>query len=258
MPAIITEPLFYVVAIPAVILLGLAKGGLSGMGTAATPLVALYLPPFEAAALLLPILMTQDMISTYVYRHDWDAWNLKVMLPGAVAGMAAAWFLAARLPDDAVRIIVGGIGVAFVINSWLQRRNLEPKKATATSGLFWGGVSGFTSFMTQAGAPPFQIHMMPQRLPKMTFVGTATIFFAVVNLLKIVPYSALSGFNTRNLTTSLVLLPVAILANFGGIWLVKRMPTGLFYGISYVLLFAVSAVLLWQGISGFVQARGIG
>ena len=95
--AIITEPLFYFVAIPAVILLGLAKGGFSGMGTAATPLVALYLPPFEAAAMLLPILMTQDLISAYVYRRDWDAWNLKVMLPGAVIGMAVAWFLAARL-----------------------------------------------------------------------------------------------------------------------------------------------------------------
>lgn len=254
MPAIITEPLFYIVAIPAVILLGLAKGGFSGMGTAATPLVALYLPPFEAAALLLPILMTQDLISAYVYRRDWDAWNLKVMLPGAVVGMAVAWFLAARLPDDIVRIIVGTIGVVFVINSWLQRGNLAPAKKNAASGFVWGSVSGFTSFMTQAGAPPFQVHMMPQQLPKMTFVGTATIFFAIVNFLKIVPYLTLSGFNTRNLATSIVLLPLAILANFGGIWMVKRMPTGLFYGISYVLLFIVSAVLLWQGVTGYLPA----
>jgi uncharacterized membrane protein YfcA len=253
---IITDPLFYCAAIPAVILLGLAKGGFSGMGTAATPLVALYLPPFEAAALLLPILMTQDLISAYVYRRDWDAWNLKVMLPGAVVGVVVAWFLASRLPDDAVRVIVGTIGVVFVINSYLRRGNLEPTKKTAASGMIWGSVSGFTSFMTQAGAPPFQVHVMPQRLPKLTFVGTATIFFAVVNILKIVPYSALSGFNTRNMATSVVLLPLAILANFGGIWLVKHMPTRLFYGISYVLLFFVSTVLLWQGVSGFLAARG--
>jgi uncharacterized membrane protein YfcA len=82
--AIITEPLkFYAVAIPAVILLGLAKGGFSGLGIASTPLLALYLPPLEAAALILPLLIIQDMISIYVYRRDWDAWNLKVMLPGA-------------------------------------------------------------------------------------------------------------------------------------------------------------------------------
>lgn len=70
MPAIITEPLFYCVAIPAVILLGLSKGGFAGLGIASTPLLALYLPPLEAAALILPTLITQDMISIYVYRRD--------------------------------------------------------------------------------------------------------------------------------------------------------------------------------------------
>jgi hypothetical protein len=248
-PAIFTDPLFYCAAIPAVILLGLAKGGFSGIGIAATPLVALYLPPLEAAALLLPILITQDLISAYVYRKDWDVWNLKVMLPGAVAGMGLGWLLASHLPNEAVRIIVGTIGVAFVINSWLQRANIEPQQKTAAGGFLWGSVSGFTSFMTQGGSPPFQIHVLPQQLPKMTFVGTATMFFAAVNFLKIVPYFMLGQFSSQNLTTSLVLLPLAIVANFAGIWLVKHMPTKLFYQISYVLLLVVSLGLLWQGVS---------
>lgn len=80
--SIILDPWFYAVAIPAVFLLGLAKGGFSGVGIAATPLLALYLPPLEAAGLLLPVLITQDLISLYVYRHHWDARSLKVMLPG--------------------------------------------------------------------------------------------------------------------------------------------------------------------------------
>ncbi|MBV5271395.1 MAG: TSUP family transporter, partial [Afipia sp.] len=91
MYTIITEPTFYFVAIPSVILLGLSKGGFAGLGIASTPLLALYLPPLEAAALILPILITQDAISVYVYRRDWDSWNLKVMLPGALAGMAIGW-----------------------------------------------------------------------------------------------------------------------------------------------------------------------
>lgn len=57
------------------IFLGLAKGGFSGVGTAATPLLALYLPPLEAAALLLPILLCQDVISVYVFRREWDSWK---------------------------------------------------------------------------------------------------------------------------------------------------------------------------------------
>lgn len=244
---LIDEPLFYAVAIPAVILLGLAKGGFSGLGTAATPLVALYLPPLEAAALILPVLITQDLISLYVYRRDWDAKNLKIMLPGAVAGMALAWLTAAYVSDDTVRIIVGLVGIAFVANVWLNRKIDQPRTMSAASGVFWGGVSGFTSFMMQGGGPPFQVHVLPQRLPKLTLVGTTTIFFAVINALKIGPYLALGQFTAANFTTSLALLPAAIVANFVGVWLVRRTPTGLFYRIAYVMLFVISVALLWQG-----------
>ena len=215
-------------------------------------MLALYLPPLEAAALILPILITQDLISAYVYRKDWDAWNLKVMLPGAVIGMAFAWLLAAYLSDALVRIIVGGIGLTFVANTWLRPAKIEPHPTTAVSGVVWGAVSGFTSFMTQGGGPPFQVHVLPQRLAKMTLVGTTTMFFTVVNLFKIGPYFALDQFTSKNFTTSLLLLPIAVLANFSGIWLVKRTPTDLFYQVAYILLFVISLVLFWQGISAVI------
>src|SRR5450830_1514733 len=110
---LITEPMFYVIAIPAVIFLGLAKGGFSGVGTAATPLLALYLPPLEAAALLLPILVCQDAISIHAYRREWSAWNLKVLVPGAAIGMVLGWLFASYVSDDAIRILIGVIALAF-------------------------------------------------------------------------------------------------------------------------------------------------
>ncbi len=253
MPSLISNPLFYVVAFPAVIFLGLSKGGFAGVGTAATPLLALYLPPLEAAALLLPVLITQDLISIYVYRRDWDAKNLKIMLPGAVAGMAVGWLTASHVSDNTVRVIVGVVGMAFVANVWLRKPSTEPRTMSSASGAFWGGVSGFTSFMTQGGGPPFQVYVLPQRLPKLTLVGTTTIFFAVVNALKIGPYFALGQFTTENFATSVALLPVAVGANFAGVWLVRRTPTGLFYQIAYVLLFAISVALLWQGGAGLLR-----
>ena len=253
MPPIIADPAFYLVAIPAVILLGLSKGGFAGVGTAATPLLALYLPPLEAAALLLPVLITQDIISVTVYRRDWDATNLKIMMPGALLGMALGWLLASHISDNAIRIAVGLIGVVFVAHVVSQRAVLEPRGRSVAAGAFWGCVTGFTSFMTQGGGPPFQVYMLPQRLPKLVLVGTTAIFFAVLNALKIVPYFALGQFTTVNLWTSLALLPVAIAANFAGIWLVKHTPTGLFYKIAYALLLMISLTLLWQGVSALVR-----
>ncbi len=250
--SIITDPVFYFIALPAVLVLGLSKGGFAGIGILATPLLALYLPPLEAAALLLPILISQDAISVWVYRRDWSAWNLKVLIPGALIGLGVAWLFAAQVSDTAIRLVVGSIGIAFVLHNFLKRGPVEPQKKTATSGVFWGAVSGFTSFLVQGGAPPFQVHVLPQMLPKMTLVGTSAIFFAVVNFLKVGPYLALGQFSSTNLTTSLVLLPLAIAANFLGIWLVRVTPQDLFYRLAYFLVLCVSLLLLWQGVTSLL------
>jgi uncharacterized membrane protein YfcA len=251
--SIITDPVFYMVAVPAIIALGLSKGGFAGVGVLATPLTALYLPPLEAAALILPVLIVQDVISVWWYRRDFDPWNLKVLLPGALVGMTLGWIFAAYVNDDALRISVGVIGISFVIYSVFTHIPTEGRRKTALSGAFWGGVSGFTSFLSQAGGPPFQVHVLPQRLPKLTLVGTNVIFFAIVNALKIGPYFALGQFSTINFATSLVLLPIAIAANALGIWLVRVTPVETFYKIAYTLVFSVSVMLLWQGVSGLMR-----
>ena len=171
-----TDPLFLVSAFFAVVLLGLAKGGFSGIGMAATPLLALTMPPLQALAIMLPILMMQDVISVWWYRHDWDGWNVKVMLPGAVIGTGLAWALAAVVPDNAVRLLIGAIGVLFVLNVWFGRMP-PPRRPSTVSGVICGAGAAFTSTIASAGMPPFAIHVLPQRMEKMRFVGTVTMFF---------------------------------------------------------------------------------
>src|SRR5262245_11267274 len=241
---VITDPWFIVVAIPAVTFLGLAKGGFAGIGMASTPLMALTVPPLQAAAILLPILLVQDAISVWTYRRTWSRWNLKVMLPGAVVGVAVAWLLAAQVSDTFLRLAVGAIGILFVLNGWFRKIPTEASKPTALGGMFWGGLSGFTSTLVQAGAPPFQIHLLPQRLPKLPFVGPHAVSFASVNLFKLVPYAGLGQFSARTLTASLMLLPLAVATNFLGIWLVRVMPSDLFFRVAYVLMFVISVVLV--------------
>jgi uncharacterized membrane protein YfcA len=244
---LITDPLFYPLAIIAVTALGLGKGGFAGVGVMATPLLATILPPLQAAAILLPILIVQDAISVWVYRREWSAWHLKVMLPGGLLGIGIAWALATQVSDAFVRLVIGLIGVSFALNAWFGPKSALPKPPSVPGGIFWGTVAGFTSTLSQAGGPPFQVYVLPQRLPKLTLVGTYTIYFAVLNVLKIVPYFALGQFSTANLASSIVLLPVAVAANFLGIWLVRRTPTGLFYQIAYVLIFVISLELIRSG-----------
>jgi len=247
---VLSDPLFLVICVTAVIILGLAKGGFSGVGMLATPMMSLIIPPLQAAAILLPILLVQDVISVWAYRRDWDRWNVKVMLPGAVIGIGVAWLLAAYLSDSVVRLIVGLIGVIFVLNAWFGRVPAEDHQPKASHGVFWGAMSGFTSTMVQAGSPPFQFFTLPQRMPKLTFVGTNAIFFAAVNVMKLVPYSALGQFSTSSLKISAWMLPLAIATNYFGIWLVRVTPTDVFYRIAYIMVFFISLGLTYQALRG--------
>jgi uncharacterized membrane protein YfcA len=249
---VFADPLFLTTAVIAVLLVGLAKGGFSGIGMAATPLLALTMPPLQALAILLPILLMQDVISVWWYRRDWDGWNVKVMLPGAVIGVALAGALASVVPDNVVRLLIGIIGVVFILNVWFGKMP-PPRRRSVLSGLFWGAGAGFTSAIASAGMPPFSIHVLPQRMDKMRLVGTVTMFFAAVNLMRVVPYFALGELNRGNLMVSLALMPLAIASNFLGFWLVQRIPTGPFYRISYALMFVISAVLLVQGAAGLAR-----
>ena len=250
---IIADPLFYVVAVPAVIFLGLSKGGFSGIGMVSTPMLAIILPPLEAAAILLPIILLQDAISVWVYRRVWDPWNLKVMIPGCVVGVGLAWLFAAHVSNGAIRLMVGLIALGFVayavFRHWLPG---EPPKPRATHGVFWGAMSGFTTTLIQIGAPPYYSFVLPQRLPKMIYVGTTVMFFAAANVMKIAPYVGLGQFSTAGLMTSLALFPLAIATNFLGIYLVRITPEAMFYQITNVIVFLLGCELTRQGLTELI------
>jgi uncharacterized protein len=242
----IADPSVYLVASVAVSCLGLSKGGFIGFGLIATPLLALAIPPLEAAAILLPVMLAQDVFSAWSFRHDWDYRTLAIMLPGSIFGIALAWVLASYLNEALVRLAVGMVGISFAISHWV---GLRTRMQNGTSGLFWGVVAGFTGTLANAGGPPFLVYALSQDLAKMTFVGTMAIFFLVLNVAKLVPFFALGQLSSRSLPTSLLLLPLAIVANIVAIRLVRRIPSSAFYRVSYGLVLAVSIGLIWQGIT---------
>jgi len=247
---IITDPLFYALAIPAVVALGLSKGGFAGVGQMATPLLALVMPPLEAAAIMLPIMIVQDMNAVWVYRRDWDGRILAIMIPGALIGIAAAGWLASYISDAAVRVFIGVTTIVFVVYSFTVMMRV-PRPASASSvpaGIFWGALSGFTSTICQAGGPPYQMYVLSQKLPKMLFVGTTAVFFASLNAMKVVPYFALGQFSTKGLGTSLALIPLALATNQLGFWLVRRVSQELFYKITLILMLVISIELTREGV----------
>ncbi len=249
----IFDPAYLAAMVPAVVLVGLGKGGFSGLGVLSLPLMALVLPPVQAAAIMLPILIVQDVVSVWAYRREFDRRNLATLLPGALAGVVAGYLLASQVSDRAVGLAVGLISVAFAARQLLTRRRtgLRVSRAGFLPGTFWGAVCGFTSMIAHAGGPPFQIYVMPQRLAPPIFVGTGALFFGILNLMKVAPYLALGQFTRENLAASAALFPIAILSTLAGVWLVRRVPAERFYLIVYALLFAVGLKLVFDGLRPF-------
>ena len=244
--------LFYALAVPAVILLGLSKGGFAGLGALSLPALAMAVSPVRAAAILLPILIVQDVVSVWAFRRSWDGAVLAWMLPGAVIGITLAYLFAAHVDPDAVLGLVGAISIVFgLYRLWLARRGAEVVAARSPGwvGTLAGVVSGFTSQIAHAGQPPFQMWVLPRRLERDVLVGTTAIFFAATNWLKVPAYWALGQFSRANLTTAALLMPVAIVSTFAGVWLVRRVSPARFYGAIYVLMVLVGVKLVWDAVA---------
>lgn len=249
----IDDPLFYLLALPAVLILGISKGGFGGgLGALAVPLVALVVSPIQAAAVLLPILCVMDVHGAWVYRGLWDKANLRILMPGALIGLTVGAFSFRYLDARTMRLMVGALAVGFTIHHWLGGLPVPraARGADVARGTFWGAVSGFTSFIAHAGGPPMSVYLLPQRMDKTRFLATTVIFVLFMNYLKLVPYAWIGQFSAENLSTSLVLLPLAPLGMWLGIWLHRAMRQDIFYRICYLLLFLAGLKLLYDGVAG--------
>jgi len=250
----IEDPAFYAAAVPAVTLVGMSKGGFGGgVALLAVPLMSLAVPPLQAAGILLPILCVMDVAGLAAYRRRIDWPTVRTFLPAAILGTGLGWATAAYVTDAHVRLMVGLIALAFVASRFLAGRGVRPPRPQSLArGSLWGLVCGFTSFISHAGGPPAQIYMLPLRLAPQLFAGTSVFIFAVVNAVKLPPYFLLGQFDARNLTTSAVLLPVALASVALGIWLVRVVSAELFYRVAYASVLVVGAKLLWDGVAGLL------
>ena len=251
----ITDPWFYAAAVPAILIAGISKGGFGGgLVVMSVPLLALHMDPRQAAGIMLPLLMCMDLIGLGAYRKHWDSDTkrlLKLLLPAAAFGILLGALSFQFLQAHLVKLLIGLIACGFSLFFWSGGVRAQRRKPGSVSGFFWSAMAGLTSFVAHAGGPPLSVYLLPQRLDKTIFVGVTIIFFAVVNYIKVIPYAILGQLNVGNLTTSLVLSPLA----FFGVWLGVRLHHKLsekwFYQICYVLLFVTGIKLLYDGFLGF-------
>lgn len=248
----IQDPLFYIVAPIAILITGISKSGFgTGLGVLAVPLLALVIPPAQAAAVMLPLLCVMDLFNIWHYRRTWDRKNLSILIPAALVGILLGTFTFRYLSDAHIRLLIGVIAVLFVLNFFFGRTAENKTTPNRLWGSFWGAIAGFTSFGVHAGGPPVNVYLLPQRLDKSIFVGTTVVFFTIVNYTKLIPYYFLGQLNPGNLIISLIFSPLVPLGIWLGLKLHDRVAEGLFYNLAYFFLLITGVKLLYDGIMTF-------
>lgn len=240
---------FYGATVVAVTLLGFAKGGLAGAGLLATPLMTLVMPPFQAGAILLPILLMQDAVTVAAFRKSWDKPSLRRLVPAGVMGVMLAWLLSAWISARIVEAAIGLIAMLFAVLRMLRPKGGAAGERPAAAWLA-GIASGFTSQIAHAGAPPFQIYMLGRRLPAELYLGTAAFYFTAIDIAKVPAFLALGQLRAPDLMIAAAMAPVAVGSSWAGVFVMRRLPVDALYRIVSVMLFLVGLVLFGRSLIG--------
>ena len=206
--------------------------------------------PIAAAGLLLPVYIVSDVFALYAYRRDYNKRVLKIGIVGMTIGVIIGWTTAKIVLEWAITLLVGLMGVSFAFRLLIESVTRVPQKENIVpwKGCFWSSVTGFTSFFSHSGGPPWQIFTLPLRLPKSVFVGTSVIAFSYVNWIKLLPYYWLGQISTNSFLITLYLMLPASLAVYLGVSIVKRIDERMFFKIVTWALMLISLKLVWDGL----------
>lgn len=233
----------------AALMIGLSKGGLATVGTLAVPMLALVMNPLEAAALMLPTLIVTDWFAVWLYRREYSRRNVAILLPSIFLGIFIATLIVPFTPESLLLVVTGSVGLWYCLRNWFGKsRHAPPREAKIVPGMFWGALTGITTFITHSGGPPTQAFLLPQRMPRMIFAGTIVITFAVTNIAKIPGYYALGYFEDMHWNLIALLATVGVSGTAIGRQIVKRLTDQTYVRVIEILLFTLSIILFSKAI----------
>jgi uncharacterized protein len=244
----ITEPLQWICAILGALMVGISKAGITGLSILSVALFAHVFPSSkQASGLILPLLIFGDIVAVLSYRTHTQWRYLWKLMPWTAGGVVLGYFALGHISDRTARSMIGVIIVALcVLGYWRRYLNAQSQQS---EGWHWalaavlGITAGFITLVANAAGPLMALYLVAMRLPKMQFVGTAAVFFMVLNLFK-VPFMVDLGLITaQSFEFNLMLAPAVLLGAFAGRWALIRINQALFENL-VLALSAIAGILL--------------
>lgn len=241
------NPLFVLIFAISALMIGMGKGGLGPTFAAiSTPLLALVLPVDQVLVLLIPVLILADSFGVALHWRRWNSRMVLLLLPGALMGVTVGTLFIINAPREFLRTTLALITLAFVLYKVLQIRILRSLvyRPRNWHAVLAGTMSGFTSTLAHVGGPPVEIYLLLQEVSPRTFLATATLFFAVLNWVKIPFYWYAGLFNFDLIRQVLWLLPLVPVGVILGRWIVVRISRRAYERVILAILTISAALLL--------------
>ena len=216
--------LFFVVAL----VIGMAKAGLSGLGLAIIPVMALIFGAKESTGVILPMLITADIMAVIYYRRN-AVWKYILrILPWVTLGIIIALITGNLINSNQFRIVMISIVwimlILMILND-LRKNNESLIPENRYFGASMGFAGGFATMIGNSAGPVFTLYFLAMKLPKKEFIGTSAWLYLIMNTGKL-PLQALvwKNITLSSLTLDLIAIPVIAFGIFLGIHIVKLFP----------------------------------
>jgi uncharacterized protein len=246
---LITDPLLWVFAALGAFMVGVSKAGITGLSILSIALFNHVFPSSkQASGLVLPLLIFGDFVAVFSYRKHTQWHFLWRLFPWTAAGVVIGYFTLGRISDHSARILVGWIIISLAALSFWRKYMTKAEEAGAPQfhwsvGAGIGITAGFITLVANAAGPLMALYLVAMRLPKMEYVGTAAVFFLLLNLFK-VPFMVDLGLITaQSFSFNLALAPAVLVGALAGRWLLVRVNQNLFEQL-VLLLSAIGGILL--------------
>jgi uncharacterized protein len=229
-------------------MVGVSKAGITGLSILSIALFNHVFPSSkQASGIVLPLLIFGDFVAVFAYRKHAQWHYLWRLFPWTAIGVVLGYFTLGRISDHTARILVGWIIIGLAALSYWRRYGSMPGGKDPvyhwTVGAAIGMTAGFITLVANAAGPLMAIYLIAMRLPKMQYVGTAAVFFLLLNLFKVPFMVDLGLITTQSFGFNLALAPAVLLGALAGRWLLVRVNQNLFEQM-VLLLSAIGGILL--------------
>jgi uncharacterized protein len=244
----VTDPFLWVSALLGAFMVGIAKAGITGLSILSIALFNHVFPSAkQTSGLVLPLLIFGDIVAVLAYRKHTQWIYLWRLFPWTAIGVVLGYFALGRISDPHARILIGWIIVSLAALSYWRR--FSGSDSVEAASFHWsvsaliGITAGFITLVANAAGPLMAIYLVAMRLPKMEYVGTAAVFFMLLNLFKVPFMVDLGLITTQSFGFNLALAPAVLLGVLAGRWLLVRVNQGLFEQL-VLALSAIGGLLL--------------